>query len=120
MNNKKLVYISHPSSGKQENTDRVTKILTGLCSDKDITDKYCFVSPIHNYGSMYNMLNYETGLNLCLDLLAKCDIMLLCGDWESSRGCNIEYKFCQENNIQIIRVDDRHLEEILQAHNLFV
>ena len=49
-----------------------------------------FSSPIHNYGTLDGQLNYDQGLNLCMDLLRKCDGIIMCGDYFKSNGCKME------------------------------
>lgn len=103
---KKLIYISHPSSGLESNTRKVEDIIRNLYKNKEFRDKYCVISPIHNFGFMYNdeWLSYDDGLNLCLDLLDSCDIMLVFGDYTNSKGCTREIEYCKENEINTIIV----------------
>ena len=95
---KRMLYISHPSGGKEENTKDIEKVIKALCNNAEIVDNFCIVSPVHNYGFMYNELSYEDGLNLCLDLLEECDIALVVGDWRTSTGCKAEISFCEKHN----------------------
>jgi len=116
---KQLVYISHPSGGKIENTRDIENIIRKLYSDDELFSRYCFVSPVHCYGFMYAEYEdeYIKGLTFCTDLLEHCDIMLLCGDWRNSRGCNAEYKLCQERGIPCIEV--KNIDDIIKRHTLF-
>lgn len=102
---KRMLYISHPSGGKEENTRDIEKVVKALCTNKDIVENFCIVSPVHNYGFMYEELSYEDGLDLCLDLLEECDIALVVGDWRTSTGCKKEISFCEKNNKPYIMVD---------------
>lgn len=43
---------------------------------------------------------------LCLDLLDRCDSMLVFGDWEHSRGCKAEVKYAKEYGIPYQIVND--------------
>jgi hypothetical protein len=36
---------------------------------------------------------------MCLELLKKCDIMYVYGDYQNSRGCKAEIEFCKDNGI---------------------
>ena len=102
MEKKKLVYISHPSSGKLENTLDVENIIRKLLNNDEVYNKYCFVSPIHTYGFMYNDTEYNRGLSYCTDLLMHCDEMWVFGDWKNSKGCTEEVKLATKLNIPII------------------
>lgn len=118
---KKLVYISHPSSGKIENTKHIEYIVRELLKSDALYSKYCFVSPVHCYGFMYDEYeeNYLKGLSFCTDLLEHCDIMLLCGEWETSRGCSVEQKVCIEKHIPMLEVrTDDDLAKLIEAGDI--
>lgn len=88
---KDMLYISHPfltNGNADDNKKAVDKILADLVLKygKD----YVFISPIHNYGTLDGQLNYDQGLSLCLDLLKKCDGIIMCGDYFRSNGCKME------------------------------
>ena len=124
---KVLVYISHPSGGLEENTKDVERCIRFMYQNKFIRRECCLVSPIHNFGFMYNdeWLSYEEGLNLCLDLLRHCTFMICIGDYESSIGCKEEIKFCNENNKDIIFIKDydylvNNIEKIMEYINIIL
>ena len=103
---KSLVYISHPSGGKEYNTLDIQRIVEILVSNDYFFENFTYVSPVHNFGFMYNTLDYEKGLNLCLDLLNKCDVMLVFGDYTTSTGCKREIEYCIEHDIPYTIVKD--------------
>lgn len=98
-NYERIIYISHPFSGKKENKEEVEKITTKLAKK---FPNMLFVSPISLFGFQYNDLTYEDGIKECLWLLSKCDTMLLTGDYKNSKGCRIEIDYCKKHNISII------------------
>lgn len=61
-----------------------------------------FVSPIHQLGFMYTEGTYLYGLNQCLTLLSKCNALLLCRNWQTSKGCIVEYAYAKARKIPII------------------
>ena len=95
LENSKIVYVAHPYSGLSSNYEKVSDIMNVLCSK--FSDK-TFISPIHAYGFMYESVDYEKGINLCFKLLDLCDTVLLCGEWEHSKGCNMEKDYALDNN----------------------
>lgn len=103
---KQLIYISHPSSGKLENTLDVETIIRELYKNDELYEHFCFVSPIHCYGFMYDDTEYYKGLSFCTDLLIHCDAMLVFGDWLKSTGCKEEVKVCENENIPYIIIRD--------------
>lgn len=96
---KSIVYISHPYNGLKDNEEKAANIIIKL--QKQHPD-YLFVSPIHSFSFAYDNVDYGTGLNMCLWLLEKCDEMWVFGDWSTSKGCNREIKYCEENKISIV------------------
>lgn len=89
-----LIYCSHKFGGKLENAKAVELKIKRL----QLTDpNHTYVSPIHTFGFLYNEVDYLTGLNWCLDLLSKCDAMVVLS--EESRGVRAEIKFCADNKI---------------------
>jgi len=91
-----LIYCSHKFGGNLENAKAAElKIKRLQLADPSNT----YISPIHAFGFMYNVLNYEDGLRLCLDLLAKCDKMVVLS--EKSKGVSREISYCMDNNIPV-------------------
>lgn len=91
-----LIYISHPYGGIKSNRINVENIVTEL-SKKQQENTY--ISPIHCFGFMYGTGSYENGLEMCLNLLERCDKMLVFGDWKNSRGCTAEVLFAETHMI---------------------
>ena len=84
-----LIYCSHKFGGKMENAKDVeTKIKKLQLADPGNT----YISPIHTFGFMYDTVSYEDGIGMCLDLLRKCDKMVVLS--EKSEGVNIEIEYC--------------------------
>ena len=98
-----MIYVSHPYGGLKENKRKVEGIVRSLTA---IYPGITFVSPIHTFGFIYDEVTYEAGLNMCIELLSKCNKMYVCGDYESSKGCKEEIKYCEEHNIPHLIYDD--------------
>lgn len=91
-----LIYVAHPYGGKQTNKDDVEGIIRKLISEHP---ENVYISPIHTFGFLYNEVDYGKGMLMCLRLLDKCDKMLLCGEWQTSNGCDMEIEECMMANI---------------------
>lgn len=130
MTNKiKFVYVAHPYGGKPENKKAVEQIIRGLNSgdhpmltreipafhttmhpleqaiskvQADELIHATYQSSIHQLGFMYEDIPYVTGLQKCLAMLSRCDMLLLCGDWKHSKGCMAELGFAMARHIPII------------------
>lgn len=101
---KKLVYIAHPFGNVKENQLKIDAIMEELVL-ADTENAY--VSPIHNFGFMYlEGDEYVKGLNICLRLLQKCDVLVLAGNWRTSRGCNAEFTLAKKTGIPIYTLDE--------------
>lgn len=90
MSYKQLVYVAHPCGSlirkNRKECRQIIKMLT-----KNLGEKYVFISPILNFGHMYYDVDYICGIETCIDLLQRCNILLLAGDWKNSKGCLCEY-----------------------------
>lgn len=115
----KLIYVAHPYEGKRENAEAVQKIIEELVewehpliaskNGADGVHAYAagtivdmsaweialatYVSPIHQLGFTYDSAPYVAGLQKCFTLLSHCDALLLCGDWQTSKGCMAEFAY---------------------------
>lgn len=90
MTYKPLVYVAHPcGSGLNKNRKKCRRIISLLT--KELGDKYIFISPVLNYGHMYFDVDYICGIETCIDLLKRCNMLLLAGEWKGSKGCLCEY-----------------------------
>lgn len=123
-----LLYIAHPYEGKKENAEAVQKIVEALAEwehpllaekrPEDTVHIYAAgeilemqaldvaqavpVSPIHQFGFMYDSVPYAVGLQKCLALLNACDVLLLCGDWRNSKGCMAEFAYAMAKGKPIL------------------
>lgn len=94
----KRVYVAHPYSGLEENKQKVEELIKRLVK---MYDDIVFYSPIHSFGYLYESTEYIQGMNMCLNLLKACDELWLCGDWENSTGCMMEYSYAIATNGRI-------------------
>lgn len=99
-----LIYVAHPFGGKQENKDKVEKIILRLTEQ---FPDYTFLSPIHATGFYYFNKSYDNGMKDCIEMLKRCDELWLCEGWEDSKGCNIERDWAIENGMKIGEINDR-------------
>ena len=91
-----LIYLSHPYGGKPENKQAIEVIAKRLVIEHP---EHTYISPVHTFGFMYDLVDYQAGLDMCLDLLNACEYMYVYGNHKDSRGCTAEIKYAQENGI---------------------
>lgn len=107
-NYSKIIYISHPYSGKRSNLDDIERIVLSLM--KELPD-YLFLSACHSFGYQYQEMSYEDGLAECLWLLDRADEMWVYGDWKNSRGCKAEVEYCKEKGVPFRIFNFKETEE---------
>lgn len=101
---KKLVYVAHPYGGNESNRKKIDVIMENLVLNDASHD---YISPIHNFGYVYlTGDNYQRGLDICLSLLGQCDILVLCPEWESSRGCKGEFEYAKKHSISTFTLNE--------------
>ena len=89
-----MIYISHAYGGIPDNIAEVELII------KDLVKRnpgHTFVSPIHCFGFLYSDVPYQVGLDMCLELLAKCEAMWVFG--KHSIGVLEEIEYCEVHGI---------------------
>ena len=92
----KVIYVAAPYGGNENNKQRVEEILKDLVQ---LYPEYCFVSPIHTFGFLYDDLSYEEGMEHCLTLLDLCSEIWIFGD---SIGTRIEREYATKYRIPIV------------------
>ena len=101
---KKLVYVAHSYGGKESNRKKIDVIMGNLVLNDTSHD---YISPIHNFGYVYlTGDDYQRGLNICLSLLTQCDILVLCPEWQASRGCKGEFEFAKKHSISTFTLSE--------------
>lgn len=98
MKKKELVYISHPYGGNINNYEQIEEVIREYVEEDN---EALPISPVLIWASLYEVVDYEEGLSMCLDLLSRCNRIYMCGDWKSSRGCMAEWAFAKAKGIPI-------------------
>nr|DAK71756.1 MAG TPA: Blasticidin M [Bacteriophage sp.] len=94
-----LLYIAHPYGGDETNKERVQTYLKML--QEKYPEKTLF-SPLHNWGyTPYDKEHQHKPMKDCLEVLQRCNALILCGNWRESRGCNQEYAAAYVMDMQI-------------------
>lgn len=106
----KVIYVSHPYKGSHTNSVLVEKITEKLQKQ---FPQAVFFSPIHAIKDDYIETDYVLGLSHCIELLRRCDGIVLCGDWKNSKGCMAEYFTAKQMKKWVfIRADAKFEDEI--------
>ena len=82
------IYIAHPYTGDEvRNRERALRAEELL---RKATPNVSFYNPVGRLSEQYEALSYVEVMTRCLEALAECDGIVLCGAWEISPGCRIE------------------------------
>ena len=93
-----VCYVAHAYEDEPDNLADAKRILRML---QIIDQKSVYVSPLMTFGYIkYNEIGYDAEMALCLALLARCDRLIVTGDY-ISKGVKIEIRYAQEHNIPI-------------------
>ena len=101
MRPKQLVYVAGPYSGDiPQNIRNAEKTSIAL-----IRNGFHVITPHKNTAGYEKYegdgIDYQTWIDMGLDLLSRCDAMLVMIDSERSVGVQEEIRFCEENDIPI-------------------
>ena len=95
-----MIYISHPYTGDEENNKASAERIAA-----DLAKKYpdaVFINPLNAMQHLKGTgIPYETVLEQCKTLLAKCDGIIMAGDWVRSSGCTEEYLYAKALHMNI-------------------
>ena len=95
----KVVYLSHPYSGKKKNLKAISEILREVQAEHPT---FLFLSPVNMFSCLYSDMPYKEGLDRCLWLLDRSDEMWVFGEYKNSKGCLREIEFCEDNDIPYV------------------
>lgn len=103
------LYLCHQYGGLESNKKWLEQTIIDLFKkyNKEIKENnIVFMSPIHCFGYLYEALDYDDGMDLCISLLENCDYMLTFGARSFSKGCMIEKEFCRINDIMVFDIEE--------------
>lgn len=94
------VYLSHPYTGDEDRNRLIARQIAAR-----IVSEYpdiAVVNPLDalQYAKMTE-LSYDEILKIDIELLSRCDAVLVRGDWERSLGCRREVKAAHERKIPV-------------------
>lgn len=100
-----LIYVSHKYGGDLANVEKAKKVTHDL-QMKDTKNGY--ICPLNAFSHIaYNEIGYEEEMQMCLDLLSVCDMLLVAS--EISTGVLREIEFAKERNMKIIYLEERSI-----------
>jgi hypothetical protein len=96
-----MIYVSHKYGGDPANVERAKKITHDL-QVKDLEN--CYICPLTAFSHIpYNEIGYEEEMQLCLDLMCLCDVLVVAS--EISTGVRMEIELAEKCNMKIIYLE---------------
>ena len=99
-----LYYVSHRFCGDPSNIDRAKKITHDLqVADLD----NCYICPLLTFSHLkYGEIGYEQEMEICLDLLSVCDVLIVASD--VSKGVQKEIDFARMVGMEVIDLAEKY------------
>ena len=101
-----LYYVAHRFGGDTANIERANKITHDLqVSDLD----NCYICPPLAFSHLdYGEIGYEQEMEICLDLLSVCDVLIVASD--VSDGVQKEIDFARMVGMEVIDLAEKYRE----------
>ncbi len=98
----KTLYLSHPFTGRKEaenaaDAERVRDTLQRKFPG------ICFINPLAMFGGA--KMDYCFSLSLALEVLSRCDGIIMYPGWEESGGCRAEKAFAMREGMEIYNLE---------------
>ncbi|WP_302154882.1 DUF4406 domain-containing protein [uncultured Dialister sp.] len=96
-----VAYMAHPYGGKKENIEKACDMAEKLA---DLHPHMSIINPLDNF----RYLEYFGERDILArekQVLERCDVLIMTGDWRTSPGCMGEASFAYAHNIPIIEPD---------------
>ena len=101
-----LLYLAHKYGGDKANMERAKKIAHDLQIENPT---HCVVCPLLNFSFLdYDEIGYEQEMEICLDLLSVCDVLLVASD--VSNGVQKEIDFAKMVGMEVIDLAEKYRE----------
>lgn len=96
------IYLSGPISDNP-NFRRMFREAKSILESQGYTD---IVNPAELCEVIPNNYDYDRIMDLCMEMLAESDVLILLPGWRKSHGCGREYGFAQANDLIIMEFED--------------
>lgn len=94
----KLIYLAHPYGGKPENICKAVDLGTDLQTEYE---DYHIFNAAYYFCKYHGVFNEERIMQMCLDMVGRCDALWLAPGWENSPGCNAELVEAQRAGLAV-------------------
>ena len=101
-----ICYVAHRFGGDPVNIERAKKIT----HDLQVADlENCYICPLLAFSHLnYGEIGYEQEMEICLDLLSVCDVLIVASD--ISDGVQEEIDFAKMVGMEVIDLAEKYRE----------
>ena len=97
-----MYYVAHEYGGNPANIERAKKVTHDLQVNDPLN---CYICPLFAFSHLeYNELGYDAEIDLCIDLLSVCDVLLVASD--ISKGVDAEISFANSVGMDVIFLEN--------------
>ena len=97
-----MYYIAHEYGGNPANIERAKKVTHDLQVNDPLN---CYICPLLAFSHLgYNELGYDAEIDLCVDLLSVCDVLIVASD--ISKGVDAEISFANSVGMDVIFLEN--------------
>lgn len=99
-----VAYMAHPYGGKAENIEKACDMAERLA---DLHPYMAIINPLDNFRYLAYFGERDI-LEREKQVLERCDVLIMTGNWKASPGCMGEASFAYNHDIPIIEPDEEN------------
>ncbi|WP_307972897.1 hypothetical protein [uncultured Dialister sp.] len=97
-----VAYMAHPYGGKKANIEKACDMAEKLA---DLHPRMAIINPLDNFRHL-EYFGERDILAREKQVMERCDVLIMTGDWKKSPGCMGEFSFAYNHDIPIIEPDE--------------
>ena len=96
----RMIYISHPYTGDEVQNKNKARLTAAVLAKE--YPEIVFLNPLDAmHHAVTANLDYDTIIRQTIEILRRCNSIIMAGSWRESRGCMLEFKTAQETGMRI-------------------
>lgn len=99
-----VAYMAHPYGGKAENIEKACNMAEKLAGRHP---RMSIINPLDNFRYL-EYFGERDILEREKQVLERCDVLIMTGDWKASPGCIEEFSFAYNHDIPIIEPGEKN------------
>lgn len=100
-----VAYMAHPYGGKVENIEKACVMAERIAV---LHPHMAIINPLDNFRYLAHFAERDI-LERGKQVLERCDVLIMTGDWKASPGCMGEASFAYNHDIPILEPDEENV-----------